>query len=137
MQLYFNQQVSRRYRLQTFQFIMLLLVSVNGNEKVNFLIQLTFQLIAICLEPGNQNIQSKCYLKIKKKKLTLQSSNPNFFYHHFSEEKRFGCVAVTSTRSWKMFDCRKRMPFICELKPSRPRRNKKFNQRCSLRRSNN
>lgn len=59
--------------------------------------------------------------------------------HLFSEETRPGCVAITASRSWKMFDCRKRAPFICELKPTKPRRinRQKFNRRCSLKRSNN
>lgn len=59
------------------------------------------------------------------------------FYFDFSKEKRFGCIAITSSRSWKMFDCRKRMPFICELKPGGPRRRKKFNRKCSVKRPNN
>lgn len=56
-----------------------------------------------------------------------------------SGETRLGCVAITASRSWKMFDCRKHMPFICELGPSKPKRinRRKFNRRCSLKRSNN
>lgn len=67
-----------------------------------------------------------------------------FFYskntlYDFSEESRPGCVAITASRSWKMFDCRKQAPFICELKPTKPRRvhRSKFHHHCSLKRSNN
>lgn len=56
----------------------------------------------------------------------------------YSISKKRGCVAITDEGSWKMFDCRKRMPFICELHPSGPSKKKiNLNRKCSIKRSNN
>lgn len=61
-----------------------------------------------------------------------------FFLLTFSKSKFLGCVAISDVSTWKMFDCRKRMPFICELKPSGPsKRTVHLNRKCSLKRPNN
>lgn len=56
---------------------------------------------------------------------------------YFSFVGGIGCVGITDERSWKLFDCRKVMPFICELYTSGPNNKVSLKGVCSAKRSNN
>lgn len=52
--------------------------------------------------------------------------------------RRPGCVAITPEASWKVFNCNRKLLFVCELLMSGPNPFVNFlNQTCSVRRPNN
>ena len=57
---------------------------------------------------------------------------------HPSEVRKPGCVGITPESSWKVFSCRRKMMFICELLTSGPNPYIiNMNQECSTKRPNN
>lgn len=43
-----------------------------------------------------------------------------------------GCVAISTANSWKMYSCRKRLPFICELYTSKPEKRLDLMRKCPI-----
>ncbi|XP_050094475.1 uncharacterized protein LOC126577103 [Anopheles aquasalis] len=49
-----------------------------------------------------------------------------------------GCVALTEEGSWKVFNCNRNLPYVCELHTSGPALHEpKLRRRCSIKRPNN
>lgn len=57
---------------------------------------------------------------------------------HPPEIRKPGCVAITPEASWKVFNCNRKLLFVCELLTSGPNPYvNNLNQTCSVRRPNN
>uniref|UniRef100_A0A182F5L9 Uncharacterized protein n=1 Tax=Anopheles albimanus TaxID=7167 RepID=A0A182F5L9_ANOAL len=49
-----------------------------------------------------------------------------------------GCVALTEEGSWKVLNCNRHLPYVCELHTSGPALHEpKLRRRCSIKRPNN
>lgn len=124
-----------------YRYIMHLLVYVKSVSKGNFWTRTVYRFNVFDFEPGNPNIH--CNLlssKFAPLFFCIPKHKLNEYFDDFciySGGSQLGCVAVTDTKSWKLFDCRKRAPFICELKPAKPKKRKNLSRPCSLRRPNN
>ncbi|XP_063697884.1 uncharacterized protein LOC134828829 [Culicoides brevitarsis] len=56
---------------------------------------------------------------------------------HPAKNRRPGCVGLTVDRSWKVFHCAHKMPFLCEIFTTGPNKNVRIDRKCSITRPNN
>lgn len=52
--------------------------------------------------------------------------------HPIIETNKDGCVAISTVNSWKMFSCKKRLPFICEIFTSKPKKRLDLAKKCRV-----
>lgn len=56
----------------------------------------------------------------------------------FSEKRRLpSCVAITSRKTWKLYNCFRKMMFVCEILTSGPNPHVDLKKKCSVKRTNN
>lgn len=112
-----------------YQWDMLLSVWMNRRASENSLAHEIIRLNVIDIERGHRNT---------RRELSNRNSFAIFNSFFCRITTKPGCIALTDDGMWKKFDCRKRIPFICELKPRGPTKTTlQLHRKCSLKRSNN
>lgn len=46
------------------------------------------------------------------------------------KKRTAGCVVLTTENSWRVVDCNRKLPFICEIFTSEPRKSINLNKEC-------
>lgn len=55
----------------------------------------------------------------------------------YRKRRKAGCVVLTTESSWRVVDCNRKLPFICEIFTSQTRESINLNKKCFTKKENN